>query len=108
MNQCKSGLNEVNLAGGVNMCTVKTFPSSRFAIFVISSFSQGTKTLENVPAGALEFLAGNNNGCFCSRSETMNLQKREPDMNGHHTGKQTSSRGFKRPSFPRRIGSNTA
>jgi len=33
--------------------------------------SLGTKTFENVLAGALEFLAGNKNGCFCSRSETL-------------------------------------
>ena len=91
MNQCKSGLNEVNLAGGVNDVHGEDFSFEPFCH--LRDF---------------EFLAGNNNGCFCSRSETMNLQKREPDMNGHHTGKQTSSRDFKSPSFPRRIGSNTA
>ena len=37
--------------------------------FSPSSVSLGTKNLENVPAGVLEFLAGNKNGCFCSRSE---------------------------------------
>lgn len=35
------------------------------------SVSLGTKNLENVPAGVLEFLAGNKNGCYCSRSEAL-------------------------------------
>ena len=41
--------------------------------FSLSSVSLGTKTLENVPSGVLEFLAGNKKGGFCSRSETPEL-----------------------------------
>ena len=44
--------------------------TGKFESFQFVECLVGNKNLENVPAGVLEFLAGNKNGCYCSRSET--------------------------------------
>ena len=45
----------------------------------------GTKNLENVPTGVLEFLAGNKKAVIVP-AQRLRSKFGEPDMNGHKVG----------------------
>ena len=61
--------------------------------FSSSSVSLGTKNLENVPAGVLEFLAGNKKAVIVP-AQRLRSKFGEPDMNGHKVGVLSDSNSF--------------